>query len=954
MIIDRYQIEATRQRFEERRRQRNRNLELGKRGHYLQMDSPDRVEKFLLRRGYSPQQAAKMITSPQPLAAAAESVGQSEPSALERILGTSDLMAVAFLDVGLTAARTVGRVWIGVAAGRPIGFGTGFMVSPSLLMTNHHVLGDKNLARTSLVEFDYQLKSDGTPRQTASFAMDPDTFHIADRDLDYAVVAVRPNSSDNSRSLSEFGYNRLIEAEGKTIAGQWVNIIQHPNGEPKQLALRENNVVDVLENFIQYQTDTAPGSSGSPVYNDQWEVVALHHSGVWATNAAGQILAVDGQVWRDDMGEDRIKWIANEGVRISRILKHIRTLPLSAAQQGMFEAMTADSTQPGTKAVVSTDSNQVRSQSTGSGSVPSVGVATVASDGTATWTIPISVSIRVGQFPTVPPQVISNLPTPVSVTPSSDTDASPNSILREAQKAIGDRTDVLNIKLGYVFRNGWITKERAIVVTVRRRQSQQVLHESAIDPLPETFRGMPVEVTNPTLRELVRLMQGPDLEEAIFGEDVAGIAEEITYTPPHNAPPLDPITDDMHVIAHVSPDNGWPQLKNFLKATKKRLVVGMYDFGAQHIVDAVKSAGGTAQFEKMTMAIQKGQDTGSGTKVDDLTDQQTIDEIRAALGPKFESAFVKIGPVNGWVAYSYHIKVAVRDHKAFWLSSGNWQSSNQPDADPLHEVPQVRHWLTEYNREWHAIVEHAGLAKTFEAYLLNDYEANKTAAPNEAVAMPNLLLPGGLLVPTPEETAKPFQYFAPFDKRRRFTVRPLLTPDNFRQHVLALIKSAQTELLIQNQTFNNPADGQDALAELVDAALARQRAGVDVRIIFRLFMPADARDTVTGLVDRGFSDKSIKVQTNCHTKGIIVDRKHVVCGSQNWSNTGVSDNRDASLMFDDAELANYFADIFEHDWKNLAKYNIGNESLAVEILPAGGVVPSGMTRIGWKDVQEML
>lgn len=46
--------------------------------------------------------------------------------------------------------------------------------------------------------------------------------------------------------------------------------------------------------FLHYRTDTAPGSSGAPVFNDQWQVVALHRAGVWATNDAGQILAIDG------------------------------------------------------------------------------------------------------------------------------------------------------------------------------------------------------------------------------------------------------------------------------------------------------------------------------------------------------------------------------------------------------------------------------------------------------------------------------------------------------------------------------------------------------------------------------------------------------------------------------------------------------------------------------------
>jgi hypothetical protein len=47
-----------------------------------------------------------------------------------------------------------------------------------------------------------------------------------------------------------------------------VSIIQHPSGERKQLALRENQLIDVLEDFLHYRTDTAPGSSGSPVFND--------------------------------------------------------------------------------------------------------------------------------------------------------------------------------------------------------------------------------------------------------------------------------------------------------------------------------------------------------------------------------------------------------------------------------------------------------------------------------------------------------------------------------------------------------------------------------------------------------------------------------------------------------------------------------------------------------------
>ncbi len=61
--------------------------------------------------------------------------------------------------------------------------------------------------------------------------------------------------------------------------GDHVTIIQHPEGGPKQIALNENRVTNIYNYHVQYTTDTMPGSSGSPVFNDKWQVVAIHHKG---------------------------------------------------------------------------------------------------------------------------------------------------------------------------------------------------------------------------------------------------------------------------------------------------------------------------------------------------------------------------------------------------------------------------------------------------------------------------------------------------------------------------------------------------------------------------------------------------------------------------------------------------------------------------------------------------
>lgn len=946
MRIDPFQLEATEARYAARAAVRQRNLRLIREGRPLEVDQPERVEKFLTREGFSPAQRVELLQGARVTGVVPERRDGREPNPLERILGVSDLMGVAFLTQGLRVARTVCRIWVAVSAGRPLGYGTGFMVSPQLLLTNHHVLSDAHVARQSLAEFNYQRDPSGALQPSTTFALAPDTFFAADRNLDYALVAVQPTNAQGQHVRS-FGWNRLIAEEGKAIAPQWVNIIQHPSGEPKQLALRENQLVDVFDAFLHYRTDTAPGSSGSPVFNDRWEVIGLHHSGVWKTNDAGQVLAVDGSIWREDLGEDRIWWIANEGIRVSRMVAHFRQQPLADAERALLDEMLAAPPSSGDA------HDEVVARAASAASV----VSAPAADGAVTWNIPLTVTVRVGgQTSGGPGSSPGNGPSPGSDAPltapvKQPGTANDDDILAAAKAEFLGRADVLAVRLGYVFENGWITTAPALVVTVRQKRAVSDLRERQVPPLPSTYRGLPVEVTNPSLEDLILAARGPAVATEVFGRsDVT--RDEIKYFPPGT--PLSRQTNQpMRVVAHVSPDAGWAQLQPFLSQAKKQLTVGMYDFGAPHIVDAVAALADAASFKKLTLVMQRGESVGTGTKADDLTDDAVVDRLSNALGTRFRNAWVKKGPVNGWISSSYHIKVAVRDSKAFWLSSGNWQSSNQPAADPLSEQPPVRKWLSEYNREWHAIVEHPGLASTLEAYLLHDFTENPGPAPDE-IALPDLFVPESFFLPTPAEQQAPFQYFAPFDEQRAFTVVPLLTPDNYHETVLALINEAEEELLIQNQTFNAPKPNHLQLRELIDAVLKKQRDGVKVRVIFRVLFAPTAREMLSALQDFGFDMADFKVQKGCHTKGIIVDRRKVLLGSQNWSNDGVSVNRDASLLFDDAPLAEYFGRIFDHDWSVLARQDIGSEMLPIELATGADATPDGMVRLTWKDYLEML
>ncbi|MFF5158364.1 endonuclease [Streptomyces sp. NPDC000348] len=378
------------------RREENRSV-LERRGP-LYADTPERVEKRLARLGADWAMARAIERTPTEPASSAGSTLRLPPEAftgemlgLERLIGRNNLTPVAFLEEGVQVSRSVGRITINGPGG---GHGTGFMVSPSLLLTNNHVLRDTEEASRSEVAFAFQDGIDGRPLVPAVFPLEPLRFFVTDRALDYSLVAVAPHGS-RGEDLSSFGRLVLSEAEGKVVIGEFVNIIQHPRGEPKQIALRENQIVDVLERFLHYESDTREGSSGSAVFNDQWEVVALHHSAVPKTDAEGRPLSIDGTVWRPEMGEQQLAWRANEGVRISRVLRALHEVPLSGeAARLRDEVFTTGLTPSPTESAPATPSPNGGSTRPGTdGSQARAQERTQAADGTTQLTVPLRITL---------------------------------------------------------------------------------------------------------------------------------------------------------------------------------------------------------------------------------------------------------------------------------------------------------------------------------------------------------------------------------------------------------------------------------------------------------------------------------------------------------------------------------------------------------------------------------
>ena len=886
---------------------RRRARDAAERGDLWNVDTPERIRKRL--------DHIETISRTRPSSSVEAPAIDDFIARLsrERAIGRNDLVTRRYLDLALAAARSVGRITVRSPSGALLGYGTGWLVGPGVVLTNHHVLESQADSATSEITFGFDAEDAGAAVRVARLA--PQRLFVTDAGLDFTFVGVAEADSVG-RPLSDIDYLSLNAQEGKAINFEFVTLVQHPNGGPKMFALRDNRIVDVLDEYLHYEADTAPGSSGSPVLNDQFEVVALHHSGVPARDSAGKVLNTDNLPWSEDQGEALVKWIANEGVRVSRIVARARDLVQKGTPEEVLLEAAFDVSSSTPRATLGPLPAEVRTADlTDAAPGPHI------SAGRATWTIPLQVSIGLGDLaaghPTIAgpgPQAAAGSTPAAAIAPSRPpTDAAPALALRRAVQAARELfkaiPGVLGVSAGFRVRAGALTDQPAIVVSVKEKLMPAALSAGGLSMMPSQLYGFPVDVQQASAEELV--MSDP----ALRGLVVIERTPNPTYTKPPGLT-LPRVKERMRVCAHVSPEHGWPVLKDFLEGTTKHLTVGMYDFGATHIRDALIAS--ITKQRKMRLLMQFGESLGSGSKAADLTDEEMVAELQAALGARFDSRWVSVAKTGALFASAYHIKVAVRDNSAFWLSSGNWQSSNQPAVLPAaNDKKGLTDLLTNYNREWHLVVEHPGLAKTFQAYIDYDYVSSSGFTPGAAVA--NELYEVIEPVPELEEVAKQraIRSFTPLRLDRVIDVQAVLSPDNYAEVAHDLLASATNSIYFQNQYIHASNDPRavEPYVSLLKIIAAKQKAGVDVRIILRGDYGFE-RAHVDFIKAAGINFDAIRWRAKSHTKGIVVDAARVLVGSHNWSFDGVSLNRDASLLFYDAEIARYFQKVFIYDWDN--------------------------------------
>jgi S1-C subfamily serine protease len=820
--------------------------------------------------------------------------------------------------------------------------GTGWLVSSDIIVTNRHVA--REFARRNANTFSFRLGINGSPmtarmdfleedqRQTSlEYAVNSILWIAPSSEADVAFLRVTRGSGNRSLPLpltfaDQINRDDFVATIGYPARDSRVpdqDIVRRIFGdvyEKKRLA--PGQVMEVDSSELQHDCSTLGGNSGSVLVNlETGEAVGLHFSGLFMR--------------------------ANYAVPAPKVRDLLRRVQLG-------ELPSAININTGTATANS-----------GTPAVQTPGVLPPAvSQGTYTFQfqIPVEVTIKVGEaiFSGSAPVALN----PVALNKSVETGKSFEDALQIARQTLANNPDIIEIRPGYRFKRGWITDERVIVVEMREKLSMTELHNAGKPPIPPQISGIGVDVRTAALSAQ---LENIGIIRTLEAEARPGGYRE----PPDLSLPL--IRERMKAIFHVSPDSGFPNLKEFLSRVEHKLTATMYEWEPNHISDAIVAAI-TPQGKLLKMVTQKA---GTRSAIDDLKNRLAED--------KFEHVWASVGS-GKLIPRAYHIKVASRDGKEVWLSSGNWKDSNQADIDPSGTHSTVITPLRRHNREWHVIIENARLAQLFQKYIefdfseaqrvpiaerpereavMRDAEEEPLIGEGVEIALAELFVPEAAFRETLERRAA-VQYFAPLVLDRELEIQPLLTPDRdgrgnriFMAYATEMISKARRKIYIENQSFNLLGDDDnDEFENFFNVLKSKQDAGLEIRIIFR-----DAREFGRqGLVDQqrllerikdfGLDTSSdvIRVQQKCHTKGIIVDSLEVLFGSHNLTNQGSLFNRDASLLVRDAEVAAYFERIFNFDWEVLARQEIDELIGGLRIANPGEETPAGFRRISLAEI----
>ncbi|WP_372803238.1 trypsin-like serine peptidase [Paracoccus seriniphilus] len=253
--------------------------------------------------------------------------GWTEVDGLEASVGPRSLIDAGLLELLASYRRAVCRIMCQGTDHRGVTgswSGTGFLVGPNLLLTNHHVLNSVATAIEARVDFEYERSREQLSGAAAAgygprreLRLDPERLFVtspAIGGLDYTFVRIAEDVAQQ--------YGHIPMSRGSFTGRRYepVFLLHHPKGDLKQASVDDTEILNIDADLLLYAADTDAGSSGAPVITRNGKLCALHHAyrnreQMDALHAGRAPALVDGGDYA----------VANEGIKISAIAIDLET-----------------------------------------------------------------------------------------------------------------------------------------------------------------------------------------------------------------------------------------------------------------------------------------------------------------------------------------------------------------------------------------------------------------------------------------------------------------------------------------------------------------------------------------------------------------------------------------------------------------------------------------------------
>ncbi|MCL1811752.1 MAG: phospholipase D-like domain-containing protein [Methanomassiliicoccaceae archaeon] len=363
---------------------------------------------------------------------------------------------------------------------------------------------------------------------------------------------------------------------------------------------------------------------------------------------------------------------------------------------------------------------------------------------------------------------------------------------------------------------------------------------------------------------------------------------------------------DADVTPFSFPESGGAPIFKEMEKAEKEILISIYLLSSVQLVALLCDLAENGVSVRVLIEGDMLGDNGFGTEL-------TL--MRSLVDAGGEVCLINDPVPGNFERYTYvHNKYAVIDERTVILTSENWTQSNLSMDEPSSS-----------NRGWGVVMESTDLAMYFKNIFLNDADQRYGDVHSLLDYSPGVKPYSGTLT----YSGEPSSYeTATFEAR----VMPVLSPDNSHSALRYFIDNAETRVYSQQMDLGSSYRALSDKSPLKWMSDAADR-GADARLILDATFNKKTTEEIVDGINVTTNIKALAVSGRAsvfgmtHNKGVVIDDL-VWVASVNWTENSFMNNREAAVLIDSPDVAEFFAGLFVDDW-GVNKHTIEEEGLEI-------------------------